>query len=94
MTHSCDHRLIDNARGAQFLKYLKDEIEYPILTLLQVGCSLDFKRNWIIGMMEYWSTMFEQGKSFSLLHLFLPLEHLNHAYLRKFLCHHNMISTL
>ncbi len=77
MTHSCDHRLIDSAGGAQFLKYLKDEIEYPILTLQQVGCSLDFKRNWIIGMMEYWSTVFEQGKSFSLLHYSIYFYHLN-----------------
>lgn len=34
LTLSCDHRLIDGAVGAQFLKDLKEEIEYPVLTLL------------------------------------------------------------
>lgn len=34
MTLSCDHRVIDGAIGAAFLKELKDSLESPILTLL------------------------------------------------------------
>jgi pyruvate dehydrogenase E2 component (dihydrolipoamide acetyltransferase) len=34
LTLSCDHRLIDGAKGAEFLKYLKDIIENPMLALL------------------------------------------------------------
>ncbi|PWJ92159.1 pyruvate dehydrogenase E2 component (dihydrolipoamide acetyltransferase) [Oceanotoga teriensis] len=33
MTLSCDHRLIDGASGAEFLKYLKDIIENPFKML-------------------------------------------------------------
>jgi pyruvate dehydrogenase E2 component (dihydrolipoamide acetyltransferase) len=34
LTLSCDHRVIDGAEGALFLKDLKDQIEYPIGALL------------------------------------------------------------
>ena len=45
-------RLMAGANGAQFLKGLKDEIEFPVLTLLQVGCRLK-----IMLKMEYWFIM-------------------------------------
>jgi pyruvate dehydrogenase E2 component (dihydrolipoamide acetyltransferase) len=34
LTLSCDHRVIDGAEGALFLKDLKGQIEYPIGALL------------------------------------------------------------